>query len=71
MIQREMKHTNIADSVGDIYSSINRIRFQIEKLSHDTDITQDLFDEMYKLAFQMEQGNDIISNRYKVVDIKG
>lgn len=55
----------IRNNIENIYVNINSIRLGLENLSFRTDLSQTWFDEMYSLLFKLEQGTDIISNKYK------
>jgi len=53
------------NNIESIYVNINSIRLSLEQLSLRTDLPEALFDEMYSILFRLEQGNNIISNKYK------
>ena len=53
------------NNIESIYVNINSIRLRLEQLSLRTDLPEDFFDEMYSILFRLEQGNNIISNKYK------
>jgi len=53
------------NNIESIYVNINSIRLRLEQLSLRTDLPEDFFDEMYSILSRLEQGNNIISNKYK------
>jgi len=61
----QKKSMTIRNNIESIYVNINSVRLGLENLSFRTDLSQAWFDEMYSLLFKLEQGTDIISNKYK------
>lgn len=55
----------LRDNIENIYVNINSIKLGLEQLSIRTDLPEVLFDEMYSILFRLEQGTNIISNKYK------
>ena len=55
----------IRNNIENIYVNINSVRLGLKDLSFRTDLSEDWFNEMYSLLFKLEQGTDIISNKYK------
>tara|TARA_R110002096_G_scaffold435183_1_gene659658 strand:- start:126 stop:305 length:180 start_codon:yes stop_codon:yes gene_type:complete len=55
----------IRNNIENIYVNINSVRLGLKDLSFRTDLSEDWFNEMYSLLFKLEQGTDIINNKYK------
>lgn len=52
-------------NINNLFRSINKIRNEVDLISSNINLKEEVFDEMYKLLIQLEDGTRIIDNKYR------